>query len=56
MMAGTIFIDRSNRDKAVQSLQDAARQIRGLRSDAIEAVLGYSDRPELIHRNDLVLR
>lgn len=35
---------------------DAARQIRGLRSDAIEAVLGYSDRPELIHRNDLVLR
>ena len=35
---------------------EAARRIRGLRSDAIEAVLGYGDRPELIHRNDLVLR
>jgi glutamate 5-kinase len=35
---------------------DAARRIRGLRSDAIEAALGYSDRPVLIHRNDLVLR
>ena len=35
---------------------DAARAIRGLRSDAIEAALGYSDRPVLIHRDDLVLR
>ncbi len=35
---------------------DAARRIRGLRSDAIEGALGYSDRPVLIHRNDLVLR
>ena len=35
---------------------DAARRIRGLRSDAIEAALGYSDRPVLVHRDDLVLR
>jgi len=32
MCAGTIFIDRSNREKAVQSLHDAAGQIRGGKS------------------------
>ena len=35
---------------------DAARRIQGLKSDAIETVLGYRDRPVLIHRDDLVLR
>jgi 1-acyl-sn-glycerol-3-phosphate acyltransferase len=29
MMAGTIFVDRSNREKAARSIHDAARQIRG---------------------------
>ena len=33
---------------------DEARAIRGRRSDAIEAVLGYAGRPALIHRDDLV--
>jgi glutamate 5-kinase len=35
---------------------DAARKIMGLKSAAIEKVLGYSGRPVLIHRDDLVLR
>ncbi len=35
---------------------DAARRIMGLKSSAIEAALGYSGRPVLIHRDDLVLR
>jgi 1-acyl-sn-glycerol-3-phosphate acyltransferase len=29
MMAGTIFIDRSNREKAVKSIHEAAKSIRG---------------------------
>jgi len=29
MMAGTIFIDRGNRDKAIKSIREAALQIRG---------------------------
>ena len=32
MMAGTIFIDRSNREKAVASIAEAARQIHGGKS------------------------
>ena len=32
-----------------------ARAIQGLRSDAIEAALGYPGRPTMVHRNDLVL-
>ncbi len=35
---------------------DAARLIKGLRSDALEKALGYAGRPALIHRDDLVLR
>ena len=35
---------------------DAARRIMGLKSSAIAAALGYSGRPVLIHRDDLVLR
>jgi len=35
MMAGTIFIDRSNRERAVQSLHEAADQIRGGKSVVI---------------------
>ena len=35
MMAGTIFIDRSNRDRAFQSLHEAALQIRGGKSVVI---------------------
>lgn len=34
---------------------DEARQIIGKPSDQIESVLGYSDGPELIHRDNLVL-
>ena len=34
---------------------DEARAIAGQRSDAIEAILGYRGRDELIHRNDLAL-
>ena len=34
---------------------DEARRIRGLPSDRIEAVLGYVDEPELIHRDNLIL-
>jgi len=34
---------------------DAARAIKGLRSDAIEGVLGYAGRGVLIHRDDLVV-
>jgi 1-acyl-sn-glycerol-3-phosphate acyltransferase len=32
MMAGTIFIDRSNRERAIQSLHNAALEIRGGKS------------------------
>ena len=35
MMAGTIFIDRSRRDKAIESLRQAALQIRGGKSVVI---------------------
>ena len=35
MMAGTIFIDRSRRDKAIESLHQAAIQIRGGKSVVI---------------------
>ncbi|HET8705584.1 MAG TPA: glutamate 5-kinase [Pseudomonadales bacterium] len=34
---------------------DEARQIMGKPSDQIETILGYSDGPELIHRDNLVL-
>jgi glutamate 5-kinase len=34
---------------------DAARAIAGLRSDAIEAVLGYAGPTALVHRDDMVL-
>jgi len=34
---------------------DEAQQIKGRRSDEIEAVLGYKDRAALIHRDDMVL-
>jgi glutamate 5-kinase len=34
---------------------EAARAIKGLRSDAIEGVLGYAGRGVLIHRDDLVV-
>ncbi|HHC72728.1 MAG TPA: glutamate 5-kinase [Thiotrichales bacterium] len=34
---------------------DEARRICGLPSDRIEAVLGYVDEPELIHRDNLIL-
>jgi len=36
------------------SATDIAR-IRGLKSDALEAVLGWRGRPAVIHRDDLVL-
>ncbi|MGH8532749.1 MAG: PUA domain-containing protein, partial [Gammaproteobacteria bacterium] len=36
------------------SAQETAR-IRGQASDRIEAVLGYVDEPELIHRDNLVV-
>ena len=32
-----------------------ARRIRGRPSSEIEAILGYVDEPELIHRDNLVL-
>jgi 1-acyl-sn-glycerol-3-phosphate acyltransferase len=35
MAAGTIFIDRSNRERAIQSLHQAAREIRGGKSVVI---------------------
>ena len=35
MMAGTIFIDRSNRERAINSLHQAAREIRGGKSVVI---------------------
>ena len=35
---------------------DEARTIAGLRSDAIEAALGYPPRSAMIHRDDLVVR
>ena len=35
MMAGTIFIDRSNRERAIQSLHQAAAEIRGGKSVVI---------------------
>jgi 1-acyl-sn-glycerol-3-phosphate acyltransferase len=35
MMAGTIFIDRSNRERAIRSLHQAAREIRGGKSVVI---------------------
>ena len=34
---------------------DEAAQIKGRRSDEIEAVLGYKGRAALIHRDDMVL-
>ncbi|MCH2670381.1 MAG: glutamate 5-kinase, partial [Gammaproteobacteria bacterium] len=34
---------------------DEAQVIMGLRSEAIENILGYRGRDELIHRNDLTL-
>ncbi|MCQ8241263.1 glutamate 5-kinase [Rhizosaccharibacter radicis] len=34
---------------------DDARRIRGQRSDAIEALLGWRGRDEMVHRDDLVL-
>jgi glutamate 5-kinase len=34
---------------------DEVRRIRGLKAEAIEAVLGYVAEPELIHRDNLVL-
>jgi len=35
---------------------EEARQIAGLSSDAIEAKLGYVDEPEIVHRDNLVLK
>jgi len=34
---------------------DEARRIIGQSSDRIEAILGYVDEPELIHRDNLVV-
>jgi glutamate 5-kinase len=34
---------------------DDVRRIKGLRSDALEGVLGYQGRSEVVHRDDLVL-
>jgi glutamate 5-kinase len=34
---------------------DEARRIMGQASDRIEAILGYVDEPELIHRDNMVV-
>jgi len=34
---------------------DESRRLIGKSSDQIEAILGYVDEPELIHRDDMVL-
>jgi glutamate 5-kinase len=40
----------------VRHAVEDARRIAGLRTDACESVLGYRARPELVHRDDLVVR
>lgn len=40
----------------VRHAAEEARRVAGLRTEACEAVLGYRVRPELVHRDDLVIR
>ena len=42
---------------AIESVRPAAeaKQIRGKKTDAIEAILGYAARRTFIHRDDLAL-
>jgi glutamate 5-kinase len=51
-------VDREGREIArglINYADDEARGIMGQTSDRIEAILGYVDEPELIHRDNLVL-
>ncbi len=50
-----IHTDFWDTDILIAKKREELRQISGKKSEMIQAILGFSDGPEVVHRNDMVL-